>query len=585
MSSPRGKRVNELTQRVTGWLRRRVHQPCPRCSFELHGAPLYREWRVCDNCGHHFPLDAVQRLKTLADHDSFHELEKYVFAAPRGIEYSRRLRKARRETHIRESVILGTAKIEGCAVLVVVLDFRFLGGTMGAAAGEKIARAFEIAVEKRLPVIAVTASGGARIQEGMVALMQMAKTAAAVNRFQESGLPYIAVLANPTTGGVYASFANLADVILAEPRALIGFSGPRVVEILSHEKLPPDSHRAETLLAHGMIDAVVPRTELRGILARLIAAAQAQERDATRRAEGVERDAPPDGRTADAPESRAEPESSWANVQHARHPQRPTMLDYVRRIFSDFVELHGDRSYGDDAAVVGGLARLELGLAAAPSPPSGTTSLGVVVIGHERGHAEERAARHGGRAGPEGYRKAERLLQLASKWQLPVITFIDTPGADNSYAAEQRGIATALAHALATMLETRAPTLAVITGEGGSGGALALAAADRVGMLEHAVYSVISPEGASAILFGDDAHARELADDLHLTARELLERRIVDELIPEPEGGAEGNADAAAAHVRRFIERTLQELIGMPTQELLQARYKKYRSMGNSFRQ
>jgi acetyl-CoA carboxylase carboxyl transferase alpha subunit/acetyl-CoA carboxylase carboxyl transferase beta subunit len=565
-SPPKNPRLRNLRHRARTWLRRQSHLPCPRCAFDLHDAPLYREWRVCDNCGHHFPLDAQQRIPTLADPQSFHELEKFFTTRPRGItnpqgrEYAERMRAAKQDTQLREAVIIGEAQIHGHAVMLIVLDFRFLGGTMGTAAGEKIARAFETAAARALPVVAVTASGGARIQEGMNALMQMAKTVAAVNLFQQSGLPYITVLTNPTTGGVYASFANLADVILAEPRALVGFAGPRVVEILTRQKLPKDSHRAEFLLEHGMVDAVIPRMNLRTYLANILTNISAR----THSPSPLPRTPETPARASSEPPSAS---SAWDTIQRARHPDRPTTLDYIHHCFTDFVELHGDRLYGDDPAIVVGLGKLD--------------GQGVIVIGQERGHGDARAAHHEGRAEPEGYRKAQRLMRLATKWHLPVITFVDTPGADPSYEAEKRGIAMALAYSLATMLQTRVPTLAVIIGEGGSGGALALAAADRVLMLEHAVYSVISPEGASAILYGDDAHAPELAETLHLTARDLWERKIIDAIIPEPVGGAHTDAHATAQTVKIFLTATLNEIADADTEQRLEARYQKYRAIGN----
>jgi acetyl-CoA carboxylase carboxyl transferase alpha subunit/acetyl-CoA carboxylase carboxyl transferase beta subunit len=567
MSSPPNKPpLRHWRHRAHTWLRRKNNLPCPRCAFDLHDAPLYREWRVCDNCGHHFPLDAQHRIPTLADPHSFHELEKFFTTRPRGItkpqgrEYAERMRAAKHDTQLREAVIIGDANIHGHAVMLIILDFRFLGGTMGAAAGEKIARAFETAAARTLPVVAVTASGGARIQEGMNALMQMAKTVAAVNLFQQSGLPYITILTNPTTGGVYASFANLADVILAEPRALIGFAGPRVVEILTRQKLPKDSHRAEFLLEHGMVDAVIPRMNLRAYVANILANISAR----AHRAPLLPRmpETPP--RASSEPPSAS---SAWDTLQRARHPDRPTTLDYVNYCLTDFVELRGDRLYGDDPAIVGGLGKLD--------------GHGVIVIGHERGHGDTRAQHHEGRAAPEGYRKAQRLMRLAAKWNLPVITFVDTPGANPSYEAEKRGIAMALANSLSTMLQTRVPTVAVIIGEGGSGGALALAAADRVLMLEHAVYSVISPEGASAILYGDDAHAAELAEHLHLTARDLWERKIIDAIIPEPAGGAHTDAKTTAETVKTFLQAALNEIAETDVEQLLEARYKKYRAVGN----
>lgn len=566
-SSPKRSAPKPWAARARTWLRRKNDLPCPRCAFDLHDAPRYGDWRVCDNCGHHFPLDAQRRIQTLADPHTFHELDRFFTTHARGItqrqgrEYAERVRAAKHDTHLREAVTIGGAEILAHQVMLVVLDFRFLGGTMGAAAGEKIAHAFEYAAEMNLSVLAVTASGGARIQEGLQALMQMAKTVSAANRFQQTGLPYIAVLTNPTTGGVYASFANLADVIFAEPRALIGFAGPRVVEILTRQKLPNDSHRAEFLLAHGMVDAIVPRMDLREQIAKILE--NTAPRDTTVRGA-------PNASSRPLAESQTFPhapltQSPWDTIQLARHPDRPTTLDYVKRIFSDFIELHGDRLYGDDPAVIAGLGKLG--------------GQGVIVFGQERGHGETRAHHHEGRAEPEGYRKAQRLLRLASKWNLPVITFVDTPGADPGYEAEKRGIAMSLATSISVMLEMRVPTIAVIIGEGGSGGALAMAAADRVMMMEHAVYSVISPEGASAILYGDDAHAPELAGTLHLTARDVLARKMVDGLIPEPRGGAHLDPDTAAQTVKKFLLDTLAEIGHTNREELLAARYRKYRAM------
>ncbi len=540
---------------------RRARLVCPDCALDLRRAPLYRELRVCDRCGHHFPLDARKRIESLVDPKTFFELEKNLSThVPKGA-YAKRVKAAERETHLRESVLIGSAKIENCEMMLAVLDFRFLGGSMGAVTGEKIARAFEIATERKLPLVAVTASGGARIQEGMIALMQMAKTAAAAQRFHQIGRPFITVLAHPTTGGVYASFANLADVILAEPRALIGFSGPRVVEILTRQKLPNDSHRAEFLLEHGMVDAIVPRPQLRAMIAGILGATEAhQSKQSTNVVSPL------------LPLSKAERDevkqslTAWQSVNLARRADRPTTLDYVQRIFTDFIELHGDRFFGDDPAIVAGVAQLD--------------GQGVVVIGQERGRGAEADKHHHGSAEPEGYRKAQRMMRLAAKWDLAVITFVDTPGADASYEAEKRGIGMALAHSIAAMLNVRVPTIAVIIGEGGSGGALALAAADRVLMLEHAVYSVISPEGASAILYGDATHAEELSGDLHLTARDLKQFGIVDEIIPEPEGGAHADADVTAESVRARLSHALVKLNLPSREELFEARYRKYREMG-----
>ncbi|MBU1879637.1 MAG: acetyl-CoA carboxylase carboxyl transferase subunit beta, partial [Chloroflexi bacterium] len=229
---------------------------CPQCNAELTGAPVYARYGVCDECGHHFRISARQRLLQLADPGTFRQhfrtvgsVDPLEFADK--IPYPARLREAQEKTGLREAVLTGIGEIGGIRAALAVVDFEFLGGSMGSAVGEKITLAFEMAQRRRLPMITVVSSGGARMQEGMLSLMQMAKTAGAAARLHEARLPYISVLANPTTGGMYASFANLGDVTLAEPQALIGFAGPRVIEQVTGQPLPPGSHTAESVLEHG----------------------------------------------------------------------------------------------------------------------------------------------------------------------------------------------------------------------------------------------------------------------------------------------------------------------------------------------
>jgi acetyl-CoA carboxylase carboxyl transferase alpha subunit/acetyl-CoA carboxylase carboxyl transferase beta subunit len=554
---------------------------CQTCALDLTRSEMYKHLGVCERCGHHFPITARQRIELLADAKSFDESEKrFATRESKTVSaektYPKLLKEAQHETHLKEAVVTGEAEIESQRVVLVVLDFRFMGGSMGSAVGEKIARAFERAAEENLPLVAVTATGGARIQEGMFALMQMAKTAAAAERLHQKGLPYITILSHPTTGGVYASFANLADVILAEPGALIGFAGPRVVEALIGQKLPADSHRAEFLFEHGMVDAIVPRAELRGVIARLLShvsdarvgARHSPEQDSTSIESALDKSVSSDRQ----PRANASPVQSyrqrepWEIVNLARRADRPTTQDYIARLFTDFCELHGDRLFGDDPAMIAGVARFD--------------GHSVVVIGQERGHGADAERRHHGSAEPEGYRKALRLMRLAEKFHLPVVTFVDTPGADPSYESEKRGVAMALAQSIGAMTRLATPTVAIVIGEGGSGGALALAVADRVLMQENAIYSVISPEGASAILFGDASHAQEVANKLRLTARDLKSLGIIDEIVPEPSSGAHADANAAADTIRGYVSRALAELRGQNIAELLEARYQKYRAIG-----
>lgn len=368
--------------------------------------------------------------------------------------------------------------------------FDILGGAMGAAHGEKVVRAFRRATSERLPVVVVTCSGGARLQEGMVALVQMARTSAAATEHAGAGLLQIVVHRSPTTGGVYASYGSLGDLHAAAPGALIGFAGPRVVEQLLEISVDASSHSAEAAHAAGRIDALIGEDE------------QGEWID---RALGVSRDpvaeALPSGLDDDAP-----PTDAWEVVQHARAEGRPSGWQWAEALCGTWVELRGT-----DPVVRAGLAYLG--------------HRRVVVVALDR-HAAV------GRPGPAGYRLARRAYSLADRLGLPVVTFVDTPGAEPGPDAERGGIAAEIAQTLALQSTLRVPTVSVCVGEGGSGGALAFAATDRLLMLDDAVFSVIGPEGAAAILGHDAGRAAEYAALLGLTAPDLLRLGVVDVVVP-----------------------------------------------------
>jgi acetyl-CoA carboxylase carboxyl transferase subunit alpha len=259
--------------------------------------------------------------------------------------------------------------------------------------------------------------------------------------------------------------------------------------------------------------------------------------------------------------------TAWQRTQLARHPRRPHARDFYKLLFDDFIELHGDRVYGDDPAVVGGLARFE--------------GRSLVVIGHQKGReTREKIARNFGMPHPEGYRKALRLMQLGEKFRKPVLTLIDTPGAYPGIAAEERGQAGAIAHNLRVMAGLRTPVIAVVTGEGGSGGALAIGVANRVLMLEYAIYSVISPEGCAAILWNDAAKAPEAAELMRITAPDLLRLGIIDGIVPEPPGGAHRDWETTVERLREVLRAELAGLADKPAGTLVAERYEKFRRIG-----
>ncbi len=530
-------------------------QICVNCQSDLSSDARFERYGVCSHCGQHYRIPAKQWIDLIVDPESFEEFSRHLVSVDPlvfsdRLPYRRRVLDAREQTGLTEAAVSGTARILGIPVVLVVLDFRFLGGSMGSVVGEKITMAFERAAEKKMPIITVAASGGARMQEGMLSLMQMAKTVAAAKKLHDAHVPFVSLLTHPTTGGIYASFATQGDVILAEPKALVGFAGPRVIKGTSGRDDIP-SHTAEFLFGQGFVDQVVDRTRLRDTLSTILRILNSRPQ--------LSKDGK---RSTTAPASGDRP--AWEIVQIARHPERPTALDYIRRMSQQFVELHGDRLYGDDPAIVGGLGEI--------------AGRGVVFIGHERGHGDE--SRRGGQALPEGYRKATRLMELAARLRLPVVTLIDTPGVYLGEGSEERGIAMALSENLALMSSLPVPVVAVIIGEGGSGGAIALGLADRVLMLENAVYSVIAPEGAAAILFRDASRAPEVAESLKITAADCLRLEVIDEIVPEPEGGANRDPNYASALLLDSLTDRLAELLDMSTDRLVRERYRKFRRMG-----
>ncbi|NYH41855.1 acetyl-CoA carboxylase carboxyl transferase subunit beta [Micromonospora jinlongensis] len=538
---------------------------CQGCTTPLYRKRWARGRKVCPECGYHARLTAPERLDQIVDPGTleplpFPAVTEDILGFVDTIPYPRRLADARARTGLDEAVVCARGAIDGHPVVVAAMDFRFLGGSLGVGVGQLIALAAETALVERIPLLIVTASGGARMQEGTLALMQMARTSAALGQLDDAGILTISLITDPTYGGVAASFATLADVIVAEPGARLGFAGRRVIEQTIHQVLPQRFQTAEFLLERGFVDRVVPRDRLRTELSRLLAAAVAPSPGAT----GDEPPAPTVSDPGLLPES-----DPWEQVRLARKLDRPTTLDYLSMAFTDFQELHGDRLSGDSPAVVGGTARL------AGRP--------VMVIGHQKGHtAAELNQRNFGMPGPDGYRKAARLMRLADKLGLPVVTLVDTPGAYPGADAEERGQAVAIAENLRLMAGLRVPIVTVIIGEGGSGGALALAVANRVLIFGNGVYSVISPEGCAAILWQDPAAAPRAAAALGGSARDLLRLGIVDGVIPEPDGGTGADPLRSADRLRAALAPLVDELSGRTPQALVADRRERFGAFGTA---
>ena len=534
---------------------------CNKCGAAIIAEDVKEGNYICPKCGGYFRIHAYRRIQMVADEGSFQEWdESLVGENPmeyRG--YPEKLTQAQGKTLLREAVVTGKCRINGCETVIGVCDGRFLMASMGWAVGEKITRAVERAVEEKLPVILFACSGGARMQEGITSLMQMAKTAAALKRHSDAGLLYISVLTEPTTGGVTASFAMLGDVILAEPGALIGFAGPRVIEQTIRQKLPKGFQRAEFLLEHGFVDEIVEREDLKHTLTRILKLHEKKPLYHVEKNEETEKSCGEKLKKGLQSELTA-----WERVQISRKADRPSGSAYIRELFADFIEFHGDRKYGDDPAVIGGVAAFH--------------GIPVTVIAQEKGNGtKENIYRNFGMPMPEGYRKALRLMKQAEKFHRPVICFVDTPGAFCGIEAEERGQGAAIAENLMEMAGLTVPVLTIVTGEGGSGGALALAAGDQVWMLENAVYSILSPEGFSSILWKDSSKAKEAAEVMKMTAADLYRQEIIEEVIPEPISLNEETLVQVTEVLDKEIASFLEIYKNYTEEELLEKRYKRFR--------
>ena len=562
---------------------------CNKCGAAILTDEVKNGMYICPKCHGYFRIPAYKRIELVADKDSFEEWDKMPDLGEEKKNpldfpgYPEKLERLRTKTGLEEAVVTGKAAINGQPVVIGVCDGRFMMASMGHAVGEKITRAVERATEEKLPVILFTCSGGARMQEGIISLMQMAKTSAALKRHSDAGLLYVPVLTDPTTGGVTASFAMLGDIILAEPGALIGFAGPRVIEQTIGQKLPEGFQRAEFLLEHGFVDRIVTRDEMKEVLGQILAMHTSGDdsRENSAKSAGSRKvfttsfseknsiDESIEKRNtenrSDNGESKSK-KSAWDRVQRSREKGRPSGQDYIDRLFTDFVELHGDRYYKDDPAVVGGIADFQ-----------GRT---VTVIAQCKGKTtKENLERNFAMPSPEGYRKALRLMKQAEKFHRPVICFVDTPGAFCGMEAEERGQGEAIARNLFEMSGLKVPILSIVIGEGGSGGALALAVADEVWMMENAVYSVLSPEGFASILWKDSKRAAEAAEVMRLTAHDLRSLGVIEEIIREPEPYHADTMKAVICELKEKMEKFLQIYSRLSEKELTDKRYDRFRKI------
>ena len=568
---------------------------CNKCGKGIFTEDYKKNLYICPKCGGYLRMPAQKRIEFLTEADSFEEWDTGLSTENplHMIGYPDKIKALQDKTKLDEAVITGKARIGENEVALMVMDGRFLMASMGEVVGEKIARGVERATKEKLPVIIFTCSGGARMQEGMTSLMQMAKTSAALKRHSDAGLLYITVLTDPTTGGVTASFAMLGDIILSEPKALIGFAGPRVIEQTIHKKLPKGFQRSEFLLKHGFIDKIVERKDMKTVLEQILTMHRLTTKHSgivknTGAVSEINTDlntVNPSSKREDvqavsnknagksrkqklslAQKKRAGEKTAWERVLTSREKDRPVGEDYIYGLFEEFIEFHGDRNFGDDAAICGGIAYFQ-------GKP-------VTVIAQMKGKSTaENIARNFGMPEPEGYRKALRLMKQAEKFHRPIICFVDTPGAFCGMEAEERGQGEAIARNLYEMSALKTPILSVLIGEGGSGGALAMAVADEVWILENAVYSILSPEGYAAILWKDGSQAARAAKAMKLTSYDLYKAGFVEKIIPEPEVYTLDSIINVFDNLEENISVFLKNSKSMTEEERVEQRYQRFRSM------
>ena len=539
---------------------------CPKCGKMVERDKVVKKKYICYECGGYFRVKTNNRIRMVADPKTFEPwFEDMEVSNPLDYEgYEDKLAAAREKTGLKEAVTVGRCKVFGEDIVLGICDSRFMMASMGHVVGEKITCAIERATALNLPVFIFCCSGGARMQEGIVSLMQMEKTSAAIRKHGDAGLLYCSILTDPTTGGVTASFAMLGDVIMAEPGALVGFAGPRVIKQTIGQELPEGFQTSEFLVEHGIIDGIVKRENLKKTIYFLVKTHQCNGKKTYADYRPNEEFHFKLSETLKEQSWFSTPRSAWEKVKAVRQVERPSASDYISHIFDFFVESHGDRAFRDDKAMIGGLAFLD-------GQP-------VTIIADEKGKDfKECQERNFGMPMPEGYRKALRLMKQAEKFNRPVISFVNTSGAFCGIEAEERGQGEAIARNLMEMSSLKVPVLCLMIGEGGSGGALATAVGNEVWMMENATYSILSPEGFASILWKDANRAKEASEVMNITAQDLKRLGVIEEIIPEFGGADRKTTEAIAGYMKEHIKDFLRKYDGMSGEQIAEERYQRFR--------
>lgn len=519
---------------------------CKKCNGELD------ELSVCISCGSNSYITAKQRILNICDKNTFEELKFNKIDISKKCNYEDKIQKARENTNLDEAIIIGTCNIDGIKVVLGVMDSKFMMGTLSVSVGEYITSAFEYATTNNLPIILFCASGGARIQEGLYSLVQMAKINAVIKKHSDKGLLYISCLTNPTMGGVTASFGLVGDINIAEKNAQIGFAGKSIIENLYNEKLDNDFQTENYNEKNGMIDIIVDRKNMKNTLSDLLKMFSNNEKELKININSKN--------LYDSNKNLLE------ILQNVRDIDRFKGKDYLINIFDKYIELKGDRISCNDLSILSGIGTIQ-------------DKSFIFNVQNKGRTLKENKETNYGLTTPEGYRKAIRISKLAEKFNIPIINIIDSAGADPSVHSEENGQAITIANCLYTFSDLKTIIISVVVGEGSSGGALALSVCDSIGMLKKSIYSVISPEAYLKIMHKEENVSSELLKSMRFTADDLFEDKIIDEVINES-NDLDYNVDA----IRNFILKKYETLKRQDIQELTKNRYERIRNWDNAVR-
>jgi len=536
---------------------------CFACKIDLNNSAKYRNFKICAECNFHFHIPAKERINLIIDRGTFKEINKNLSSnfeqiAQEELEnYDEKIKSDQFRTGLNEAVVTGTAKINGEDIIIIALDFGFLGGSMGLIVGEKVALAYELASKKNLPAITIINSGGSRIQEGVISLMQMSKTVSSANLLKNSNIPMITILCNPSTGQTMSSFATISDIIIGEPGAKIGYSSYRKLK----NKNSHDSRKqytSEEFLTNGFIDLVVSRDELKYKISVLISILKPKYSYKSKKLKITKN-------------KNIIFNNALESLKISRNIDRPKSSIYINNIFSEFIELHGDRIGNDDNSVIIGIGKI--------------VNEPFVLVAQERRvitKSNNNVSRnYNNKIMPSGFRKANRALKLAEKFKIPCLCLVDAVYPELSLKSEYSGLAYSISELLSNKLSLETPILSIIIGEGGSETALAFSIADSIMMQKNSIFTPLSPEEAAKIRLGDSRKVKEISNMMRFTSEDCLKLGIIDRVIDEPNEGSHQNHLESSKLLQEGIIEELSLIKNVYPKTLAKRRANKFRKMGD----